>query len=129
MGLRAMSVELANCGTGPYTASGYPAVRVLAGDRKPLDVKVANGSSSIARIDGFDGPPKPLTVPPGGTAVAVVVWRNTVTDATVAATNGTYLDVAPAAGGAWQTVTPDGGIDLGTTGRLGVSAWVRPRQG
>jgi hypothetical protein len=129
MGLRAMRIEMVNCGTRPYFANGYPAVRVLDGDRKPLDVAVTNGTSAISRIEGFDGPPKPVTVPPGDKVAAVVVWRNTVTEGTVAATTGTYLGIAPAAGGDWQTVRPDGGIDVGTTGKIGVSPWVRPRQG
>jgi hypothetical protein len=128
MGLRAMHLELLNCGTGLYTVNGYPAVRVLDDDRNPLEVTVINGSSSIALIDGFDTTPKPLTLKPGDMAAAGVVWKNTVTDSTVSATNGAFLEVTPAAGQSPQTVTPDGSIDLGTTGKLGVTAWALPKQ-
>jgi hypothetical protein len=127
MGLRAMPVDMVNCGTIPYTISGYPAVRVLDNDRKPLDVKVSNGTSSIALIDGLDAAPKPVTLKPGEKVGAVLVWRNTVTDPTVTAMNGTYLEIAPAGGQPPQTVTLNGGIDLGNTGKLGVSAWAFPK--
>jgi hypothetical protein len=127
MGLRAMPVDMVNCGTRPYTVSGYPGVRVLDNDRKPLDVKVSNGTSSIALIDGLDAAPKPVTLKPGEKVVAVLVWRNTVTDSTVAATNGTYLEITPAGGQPPQTVTPHGGIDLGNTGKLGLSPWAFPK--
>ncbi len=64
-------------------------------------------------------------MPPGGTAKARVLWRNTVTDGDAVA--ATYLSVAPAPGAPEQLVTPDGGIDLGTTGRLAVNAWTDAR--
>jgi hypothetical protein len=51
-----------------------------------------------------------------------------VTDTTVTATNGTYLEVAPEAGECPQIVTPESSIDLGNTGKLGVSAWTRPNR-
>jgi hypothetical protein len=124
MGLRALRVELVNCGTQPYAVNGYPALRVLDADHKPLDVTVVQGTARISRITGFDGPPKPVTLAPGAQASAVVVWRNTVTDAAVVATTGTYLEMAPAAGQAAQLLSPSGGVDLGTTGTIATSPWV-----
>ncbi|GAA2076588.1 DUF4232 domain-containing protein [Actinomadura alba] len=129
MGLRAMRIDLLNCGTAPYTLQGYPAVRVLDADRRPLDVTVLDGTAKISRIERFDGPPKRVTAAPGGHLAAVVVWRNSVTDVEVSAATGRYLEIAPADGRPAQTVTPEGGIDLGTTGRLAVSAWTTPPTG
>ncbi|MEH1123118.1 DUF4232 domain-containing protein [Micromonospora sp. CPCC 206061] len=125
-GLRAMRVEMANCGSQPYTANGYPALQVLDADRKPLDVTVVRGTAQISTITGFDGPPRQVTLAPGALAAAVVVWRNTVTDANVSATTGTYLEMAPAAGQPAQVLSPEGGIDLGTTGTIATSPWVAP---
>jgi hypothetical protein len=126
MGLRAMRIDLFNCGTAPYTVRGYPAVRVLDADRRPLGVTVLDGTAKVSRIERFDGPPKRVTAAPGEHLAAVVVWRNTVTDVEVSAATGRYLEIAPTDGRPAQTVTPDGGIDLGTTGRLAVSAWITP---
>jgi hypothetical protein len=123
MGLRALPIRLANCGTAPLTVTGYPALRVLDEDHKPIDVKVANGADSVALVPSLDHPPTTVTLAPGQQAEATVLWKNTVTDATVVATSGTYFDVAPASGQPWQTREPDGPIDLGNTGKLGVSPW------
>jgi hypothetical protein len=38
-------------------------------------------------------------------------------------TDGAYLTVAPAAGQPAEDVDPHGPIDVGNTGRIGVSAW------
>jgi len=120
-GLRAMGIVLENCGTEPYSLDGFPVVRVLDNQRAALAVTVGNGSEPVSAPDSWDAPAHRLTVPPGGTARARVLWRNTVTDGDAVA--ATYLSVAPAPGAPEQLVTPDGGIDLGTTGRLAVNAW------
>ncbi|WP_424186152.1 DUF4232 domain-containing protein [Actinokineospora sp. G85] len=127
LGLRALGIVLTNCGTRDHTVHGYPAVRVLDADRQPLEVIVGNGSPPVSSPDSYDAPPQPVTLRPGERATARLLWRNTVTDSTVNATVGEYLEIAPAAGQPTQTVTPPGGIDLGNTGRLAVNAWaVRP---
>jgi Domain of unknown function (DUF4232) len=127
MGLRALGIRLTNCGTRDYTANGYPVMRVLDADRQPLDITVGNGSAPVSAPDSYDVPPRPVTLRPGEQVTARVLWRNTVTDSTVPATNGHYLEIAPAAGEPTQVVAPRGGIDLGTTGRLAVNPWtVRP---
>ncbi|MFG3421952.1 DUF4232 domain-containing protein [Micromonospora sp. NPDC048063] len=101
--------------------NGYPALRLHDGDGNPIPVRVVNGAKEIT--PGFDAPSRPLTLRPGERAGAAVLWRNLVTDPTVVATNGERLEVAPAAGRPAQVVDLDGPIDLGNTGRIGVSAW------
>ncbi|MGW1076612.1 DUF4232 domain-containing protein [Streptomyces sp. NPDC002537] len=125
MGLRVMTVELVNCGTSHRTVSGYPDVRVLDGDRKPLDVTVEHGSSDVTDLKGFPTESMPVALRPGERAVAGLTWRNTVTDVTKPPANGAYLSVAPAPGAARQAVAET--IDLGTTGKLTTSPWARPR--
>jgi hypothetical protein len=123
MGLRAMGIELVNCGSAPFTMNGHPDVRLLGDDRRPLPVTVGRGSSGIATLDSFDAPPTPVTAAPGERLVAGLVWRNKVTDMTTDPVSGTYLEVVPAPGQPPQVVRPEGPIDLGTTGRLGVAPW------
>ncbi|MFF4878398.1 DUF4232 domain-containing protein [Micromonospora sp. NPDC000668] len=121
MGLRALGLELVNCGDQPYRLKGYPALRVLDEQREPITLRVVPGAKEIT--PGFDHPPQQFTLQKGERAVATVLWRNLVTDSTVPATNGAYLLVAPTAGQPVEDVDPDGPIDVGNTGRIGVSAW------
>ncbi|MFC5925432.1 DUF4232 domain-containing protein [Micromonospora vulcania] len=121
MGLRALGLELVNCGERPYQLNGYPALRVLDEQREPIMLRVVNGAKEIT--SGFDQPPRPVTLQTGERATAAVLWRNLVTEATAPASNGEFLLVAPVAGQPATEVDPDGPIDLGTTGRIGVSAW------
>ncbi|SBT64024.1 Protein of unknown function (DUF4232) [Micromonospora sediminicola] len=123
MGLRAMGLDLVNCGDRPYELRGYPAVALRDADRDPITVRVIPGAAPIT--SGFDDPPTALVLRPGERAGAALIWRNLVTDATVVATDGVELDVAPVAGRPAYPVALDGPIDLGNTGRLGVSAWKR----
>ncbi|MGC4754857.1 DUF4232 domain-containing protein [Micromonospora trifolii] len=121
MGLRALGLELVNCGEHPYQLNGYPVLHVFDEAREPVMLRVVNGAKEIT--SGFDQPPRQVTLAAGERATAVVLWRNLVTDSTVVATNGEFLSVAPAAGQPDEEVDPDGPIDLGNTGRIGVSAW------
>ncbi|MEU8299333.1 DUF4232 domain-containing protein [Micromonospora sp. NPDC048909] len=121
MGLRALGLDLTNCGSTPYLLKGYPVLRVLDEQRAAIPLRTVAGAREITT--GFDAPPGQLTLNPGERAHATVLWRNTVTDSTVDASDGEYLEVAPAAGQPAQSVDPDGPIDLGNTGRIGVSAW------
>ena len=121
MGLRALGLELVNCGEQPYQLNGYPVLHVFDEAREPIMLRVVNGAKEIT--SGFDQPPRQVTLAAGERATAVVLWRNLVTDSTVVATNGEFLTVAPAAGQPAEEVDPDGPIDLGNTGRIGVSAW------
>jgi Protein of unknown function (DUF4232) len=123
MGLRELTLSMTNCGEQAYQVNGYPDVRVLDDQGQPLDVRIERGTSTITADPSLTAAPQPVTLPPGGTATAVVVWRNLVTDPSVVATTGASLRIAPATGAPAQTVTPRGGIDLGNTGRLAVSPW------
>lgn len=119
MGLRGMRVTLENCGDAPHRLDGYPALRVLDGSRAPFEVRVVKGTKTVP-----DPGPKAITVRPGGTASAVVVWRNTVTHGTNV--DGTFLEVGPGGGLHPAALRVPGGLDLGTTGRLEVTAWSLP---
>ncbi|MEU2612448.1 DUF4232 domain-containing protein [Micromonospora sp. NPDC007271] len=123
MGLRAMGLELVNCGSGPYVLEGRPEPRLRDADGQPLAVEIIPGARAIT--SGFDDPPRRMVLRPGERATAALLWRNLVTDATVVASNGTYLEISPMAGRPAYPVELDGPIDLGNTGRLGVSAWKR----
>ncbi|MFE9954806.1 DUF4232 domain-containing protein [Micromonospora sp. NPDC005299] len=123
MGLRAMGLELVNCGNRPYLLRGYPAPGLRDANGDPIAVRIIPGARPIT--SGFDAPPTRLVLRPGERAGAALIWRNLVTDPTVVASNGAHLDVAPLAGRPAYPVELDGPIDLGNTGRLGVSAWKR----
>ncbi|RLV10134.1 hypothetical protein CTZ27_02570 [Streptomyces griseocarneus] len=122
-GLRAMGLEVVNCDTSRHVVEGYPDVRVLGKDHAPLDVTMELGAASFSSAVQDAGPTR-LTLRPGERAVAELAWRNTV-DTTGEPADGAYLSVAPAPGAARQEVPEL--IDLGTTGKLGVTAWARPR--
>ncbi|MEV0090175.1 DUF4232 domain-containing protein [Streptomyces sp. NPDC050738] len=119
MGLRAMGFTLTNCGGRPLALNGYPDLRILDADRKPV--------TPAATPSPYEKKPAPVTLLSGESASSSVVWRNTVTDATVTATVGRYLRIAPAAGDAAQTVSSGELIDLGNTGKAQVTPWVRQR--
>jgi hypothetical protein len=124
LGLRAMAIYLANCGNQPVTVEGYPVVRALDGDQRELDVEILNGTDPIAPLPNFNGPPQRVTAAPGERLVFVVVWRGTVADVTPPV-NVRYLDVALSPGQPQERVQPEGGLDLGTTGRFAVTYWAK----
>ncbi|MGK4584327.1 DUF4232 domain-containing protein [Kitasatospora sp. HPMI-4] len=121
LGLRVLTVELTDCGTEPYTLDGYPTVRLLDREQQPLDLTVGHGAAPITVIEGFDAGPVPLTLRPGESAQFGVVWRNTVDASDEAPVNGGYLEIVPRPGARAHRVPAL--LDLGTTGRLGISAW------
>lgn len=121
MGLRAMGVTLTNCGKRVHRLNGYPKLRVLDEHREPLDVQILEGPQPVTQLD--DPGPHPVALQPGEAARTSLVWRNTVTDTTTTAVSGTYLEVTPSPGARPGTVTPEGRIDLGNTGRIGTTAW------
>ncbi|MCF6524268.1 DUF4232 domain-containing protein [Streptomyces sp. JJ36] len=126
MGLRGMSVTLTNCGDRPYRVAGHPRLRVLNGDGQPLDVEILRDPDEIT---AYDSPPVgTLVLQPGEEAVTELFWRNTVTAGDGSADTGVHLDVTPAEGDPAQRLTPDGGLDLGTTGRLATTPWHRPER-
>ncbi|NRN65419.1 hypothetical protein GC106_26300 [Kibdelosporangium sp. 4NS15] len=123
MGLRSLDIQLTNQGTAPAQINGYADIRILDHNRQPIDAHIGHGTAGVATVEGFDAPPQPITLEPGHTVHAGLLWRNLVTQTDRKATQGAYLDIAPAPGQAFQTVEPDGGIDLGNTTTLGLSAW------
>jgi hypothetical protein len=123
MGLRVLSITLVNCGTRTYRLNGYPAVRPLDDERTVLEVQVLRGVKEILGSMPWDGPPKPVTLQPGQRAGTAVAWRNTYDDIRQPPVTVKFLDIAPLKGRPSQIVAPRGGLDLGSTGRFGVSAW------
>lgn len=122
MGLRAMTVTLTHCGTGTYRLDGYPDLRVLDADREPLDVRALKGTDAITT--GMRDPgPHPVALAPRQSATVAVVWRNTYDDTSHPAVHAPHLRVVAAPGAQARTVTPHGGIDLGSTGRIATTAW------
>ncbi|MEU4240784.1 DUF4232 domain-containing protein [Actinoplanes sp. NPDC026619] len=124
MGLRVLDLYLVNCGTATYRVNGYPVVRLLDDQRQPVTVQVLKGTTAITgSIPDYDKPPSKLTLRPGQRATAVLAWRNTYNDITNPPVSAPYLEIGPAAGAPAQPVTPRSDIDLGSTGRVAVSAW------
>lgn len=124
MGLRVLGITLVNCGHRTYRLNGYPAVRSLDDGRKTLKVQVLHGIKEIVgSAIPWDGRPKPVVLKPGQQAGTTVAWRNTYDDIREPPVTVSYLDVAPLAGRPSQIIEPSGGLDLGSTGRIGVSAW------
>ena len=125
MGLRAMGVTLTNCGTRPYALKGYPAIQVLDEHGEPYgDVRVLRGSGRITTgVPDFG--PHTVTLKPGESARTELVWRNTVTEADIPGVYAPTLRIAPQPGRPAEVLDPEGDIDLGTTGRLGTTAWAQ----
>ncbi|MEV8443096.1 DUF4232 domain-containing protein [Actinosynnema sp. NPDC051121] len=129
MGLRVMTLKLTNCGTEALELHGYPSVTVLDADRQPVTIAVGPGSFGVSRVEAFDVEPQPVTVPPGGSAVTGLLWRNTYDDTSAPPVVGEHLELAVATGQPTQVFTPVRGdgvpdtIDLGSTGRLGLRPW------
>ncbi len=122
MGLRAVGLHLRNCGTAAVTLDGYPRAQPLGFDHQPVDgVRILRGGAEIAAGTGADDPPQKIVLNPGEGARATLVWRNTTEAGTPV--SAPYVRVRATPDAAPVMVTPE--LDLGTTGRLGVGAWVR----
>ncbi|MFE9911667.1 DUF4232 domain-containing protein [Streptomyces clavifer] len=122
MGLRVVGLHLDNCGTREYTVEGYPLLELLDDSLEPVDgVEILDGSWGITTGAGDDKQPRPVTLGPGESATAGLVWRNTTEPGT--SVNVPHVRVRAKAGADPVTVTP--GLDLGTTGKLGVRPWVK----
>lgn len=120
MGLRVVGLHLENCSTRAYRLDGYPQLQLLDEDREPVTgVRILHGSGGIFTDAGYDDPPRPVILQPGEKASSGLMWRNTVTDGTPV--NAPYVRLNAKPGAPPVTVTPE--LDLGTTGKLGVSPW------
>ncbi len=117
MGLRVVGLHLTNCGTRVYHLNGFPLLQLLDKDRNPVPaIKILKGGG----MPGFDAPARPVTLEPGQSATAGLMWRNT-TDSGSTPVNAPYVRVRARTGAPPIMVTPE--LDLGTTGRLAVSPW------
>ncbi|MGW8948715.1 DUF4232 domain-containing protein [Streptomyces sp. NPDC055709] len=121
MGLRATTVTLTNCGERDQRLNGYPDVRVRDVEHRPMNVTVLKGPGPITQLE--DPGPHPVTLKPGESAYSVFVWRYSAVDTATLRGSGVYVEIAPVAGAARQTVQPEGGLDIGETGMLGTTAW------
>ncbi|QNP69648.1 DUF4232 domain-containing protein [Streptomyces roseirectus] len=120
MGLRVVGIHLENCGTTPYSLNGFPQVTILDEDHRPVDgVQVLKGTSGISTAVGYGDTVVPLTLKPGEKASSSLAWRNTTEFGT--AVNAPYVRVRAKSGADPVMLTP--GLDLGTTGKLGVGPW------
>ncbi|GHE97188.1 hypothetical protein GCM10018785_72240 [Streptomyces longispororuber] len=122
MGLRAMTVWLTHCGAGGYLLDGYPVLQVLGEDGTAYDVHSLKGTQAVTTAVEDPGP-HPVALRTGDSATVSVVWRNTYTDTTEDPVKGERLQVLPRPGGPAGSIAPEGGIDIGSTGRIGVTAW------
>ncbi|WP_326564915.1 DUF4232 domain-containing protein [Amycolatopsis rhabdoformis] len=117
LGHRATVLTLTNNDTKSHTLDGYPVVRVLGGDGKPLEVKVSHGISYFSQDPG----PKRLELKPHEKLLSVVSWSGTVTSGDKV--TGEAVAVVAAPGEVEQTVPLE--TDLGTTGEIIVTAWLK----
>ncbi|MGZ3100126.1 DUF4232 domain-containing protein [Streptomyces sp. H72] len=119
MGLRVVGLHLENCGARPYSVEGYPVLQLLDEELAPVEgIEILRGTGGIPMAGG-DEPVRPVTLRPGESAAASMAWRNT-TQAGEAVTVP-YVRVRAASGSDPVVVAP--GLDLGTTGELGVGPW------
>ncbi|MEU6443800.1 DUF4232 domain-containing protein [Streptomyces sp. NPDC047046] len=122
MGLRVVGLHLDNCGTRDYQVEGYPVLQLLDDSREPIEnVAILRGSREITTGITGDGPPRPVTLKPGESATASLVWRNLTEMGTPV--TAPYARVRAKAGAA-PVMFPEH-IDLGTTGKLGVTPWAK----
>ncbi|MEU8773879.1 DUF4232 domain-containing protein [Streptomyces sp. NPDC048606] len=123
MGLRVADFQLINCGSGDYVLNGYPEIRLLDGQGRPVEVHVGHGTNGVTIMDNFDAPPRKVTLRPGQAASVGLVWRNTVTEVSTPPAEGRVLELTPKPGAPRLRLPLASPVDLGTTGRLGLSAW------
>ncbi len=77
MGLRATTITVHNCGTEAYAVDGYPVLELLDKNQEQLAVRVDHG---ITEVEQWNVPARPVTVEPGESAHALLLWRNLTTD-------------------------------------------------
>ncbi|MDA1360053.1 DUF4232 domain-containing protein [Glycomyces luteolus] len=111
MGVRSSGIELVNCGTEDIEINGYPVIEIPG-----VDVAVRQGSDTLQ-----DPGPTPITLAPGDSVSAAMLWTNRVEAGDVV--NATEVNVGYAEGSPMETVTPEASIDLGTTREIEVTAW------
>ncbi|WP_328561442.1 DUF4232 domain-containing protein [Streptomyces coelicoflavus] len=126
MGLRVVGLHLENCGSRSYAVEGYPVLQLLDAEHQPVDgIDILRGTGGIPMAGGDDGPPRPVTLRPGESAVSGLAWRNTTEFGE--AVTVPYVRVRAEDGSAPVMVAPH--LDLGTTGELGVRPWRKDESG
>ncbi|MCX5198212.1 DUF4232 domain-containing protein [Streptomyces sp. NBC_00249] len=123
MGLRVAGFQLVNCGSAAYVLEGYPEVRLLDGQNRPVQVDIGHGTNGVTPPDGPDAPPRQVTLQPGQAATTSLLWRNLVTEAAGPAAEGRVLELVPKPGAPRLTLRLRAPVDLGGTGKAGLSAW------
>ena len=118
MGIRAISIELVNCGDEAIEVNGYPVVQVLH-NGAPIEVEVNQGSDQLT-----DPGPTHIVVEPGESVSAGMLWRNKVESSDPAdVVDATELVMSYAEDAPTIVVEPMYSVDLGTTRYLEVTAW------
>jgi len=115
LGHRASVLTLTNLDSVPRKVTGYPDLKILAGDGSPLEVKVLHETSYFAPDPG----PQDLTLQPGEKALSVLAWSATVTSGDKH--TGAAIAVIPIPGEPAQKQPLE--TDLGTTDTVELSAW------
>jgi uncharacterized protein DUF4232 len=119
MGLRAQVVILTNCGKRVRQVNGYPQVSLRDKDGDRITVDIDRGARRIT--SGVRDPgPRTLNVRPGRSVRFSLVWRNTYDDTSRPPVVGTAA-IVTLGPGLRRAVHVN--LDLGSTGRLGVTAW------
>ncbi|MEV3936310.1 DUF4232 domain-containing protein [Glycomyces sp. NPDC049804] len=114
MGVRSSGIELLNCGTEDIAINGYPVIEIPG-----VEIEVRQGSDTLQ-----DPGPTAITLAPGDTVSAGMLWRNRVESADEDdVVNATEIRVGYAEGSPLETVGPEASIDLGTTREIEVTAW------
>ena len=122
LGLRAVTLRVTNCGRRSYTVAAYPDVAVLDGRGRPVPVDVTRGTRPGDPAE--DPGPRTTVLRRGQSAEAGFLWRLEVEASDVDDVTGP-LTVDPGAGQEPQAAGLD--VDLGTTRRVTVTAWHRPK--
>ncbi|MFD7262886.1 DUF4232 domain-containing protein [Streptomyces sp. NPDC059874] len=124
MGLRVAEIQLVNCGAQPYVLEGYPRLSLRDDRNDPVEVAVEHGTAGITSgAPAVDAPPERVTLAPGQAASMAMVWRNLVTDSTVAAVTARIVEIEPRSGAPRLWLRLALPVDLGNTGKLGVGPW------
>ncbi len=113
---RAVVLTLTNCGRKPYAVDGYPWVRALGEDGRPLPVKVNQDGSYF----GSDPGPKKLLLDPGLTVKSILAWVSTPEGGDLIEGDALAISAAP---GLPVRVFPLEGHDIRLMDELNTTAW------
>ncbi|WP_233436165.1 MULTISPECIES: DUF4232 domain-containing protein [Streptomyces] len=113
---RAVVLTLTNCGRKPYAVDGYPWLRALGEDGRPLPVKVNEDGSYF----GNDPGPKKLLLDPGLTVKSILAWVSTPEGGDLVEGDALAVSAAP---GLPARVFPLEGHDIRLMDELNTTAW------